>query len=183
MIFILLYITSKWQFSLTPSLPNPTFPLPKIYLPDCPQKKIGPSVTSTKLFITSYNRTRQIPSHSGWTRQPRRRKRVPQVGKRIRDSTPSTVQILRRYSAITYAENLAQTPTRSLISRVQKFPVSWSCEVHFLGVPDSSEPSSLSSEELPELRLLFYSTSCSHQLLDEVSLICLMKIVLGSSPR
>lgn len=41
---------------------------------------------STKHSLTSYNKTRYMPSHQGWMRQPSRMNRVPPAGRRARDS-------------------------------------------------------------------------------------------------
>ena len=78
-----------------PSLPFPQvsslhFPFP----PNSPhfaspQKRAALPGTSTKYSITSYNKTRHIFSRQSWVRQPSRRKRVPEAGKRVRDSTCS----------------------------------------------------------------------------------------------
>lgn len=99
--------------------PHPS-PLPEIY-PLCSQKRAGLPGTSTKHDIICYNNTRHKPLHEDWTRWPSRKKRIPQVDKRVRDTpapnfrnpirTPSYLAII-----YIYAEDLSQTHPGSLIS-------------------------------------------------------------------
>jgi hypothetical protein len=59
-------------------MPTPT--------PTSPQRRAGFPGTSITRDIRGYSKTRHIPSHQGWTRQPSGRKKVQQVGKGVRDS-------------------------------------------------------------------------------------------------
>lgn len=60
---------------------------------------------STKQGLPRNNKTRHKPSFQGWKRQTSRKKRVPNNGKRIRDTPTSTVGNLNpSYTTIRYAQ-------------------------------------------------------------------------------
>lgn len=116
--FLLSCITSGLEFTLLPSpqsLPNSLFPRSTshpLYL--LSEKKSGLPGTLTKHSITSYSKTRHIASHQGWMRQPRRRKRFPQIYNRVRDSLCSH-QGFHKNTKL-HVEDLDETPPVSLIS-------------------------------------------------------------------
>lgn len=85
-IFLTLYCISP-PLPPTPS-PYLTSLLPRSSPPSTSLHK-GADLLETWHHITSYSNTRHIPSRQGWTRHPSRRKRVPHVGKRVRDSPHS----------------------------------------------------------------------------------------------
>lgn len=88
---------------LLPSLPAPTPPFPQI-LP-CSTSLLG---TSTQHCTASHNKARNTPSHHDWTRQPSKRKSIPQAGERVRDSPHAYCTL--------YTEDSGQIPTSSQIS-------------------------------------------------------------------
>jgi hypothetical protein len=96
------------QFSPLPSpesLPHTSSPTPD---PNAfPQTRAGLPRISTKHGVTSYNKTRHILSHQGWTRQPSRRNSVSKVGKSQGSPTPSV-------------RNLTRTPSYSAIAHMQR---------------------------------------------------------------
>lgn len=83
-----------------------------------PQKRAGLPETSNKHGLTSYNKIRHIRSYQDWIRQPRRGKSFPKADKRGRALIPllGIPQKTLSYIVITYAEDIGQTPTNSLIS-------------------------------------------------------------------
>ena len=85
---------SKWQFLVPPLLvESPHPPLSQMNsLSVSYQKRIGLQEITTKLNKTKHNATSSKPSYGGWTMQPNRRKRVPRAGKRVRDTSVSTVR-------------------------------------------------------------------------------------------
>lgn len=67
--------------------PCPAFPLSQIYsLPLREERRVGLPQRSIKHAIRSYNETRHILSHQGWTGHRSRRKGFPPVDKRVRNS-------------------------------------------------------------------------------------------------
>lgn len=74
------YITSRSQFPLHP-LPHPLLFLATLSTRFThsvfPQRRAGLPGTSTKHGVTSYNMTKHILWHQGWTRQPSRKRSAP----------------------------------------------------------------------------------------------------------
>jgi hypothetical protein len=74
------------------------------------KERINISFQRKKKRITQYSKTRHIVSYQGWTRQTRRRKRVPRAGKRVRHTPPTqTVRSSIRtpsYTTITYMQRI-----------------------------------------------------------------------------
>ena len=74
------------------------------------EKKANFPVMSTGHSVTRCNKTRHKPSYQGWTRQPSRRKRVPRVGKKVRDTCTPTVRSTKKNPKLnchsTHAEDL-----------------------------------------------------------------------------
>lgn len=111
---ISIYIPVHWlvffkrilSYSPLPPLP-PVSPLCLCSSPDPPpptssQKRAALPGTSNRYSIGSYGKTRHISSHRSWWRQHSRKKRVPWVGKRVRDSaTPTRTPSC---SALTYMQ-------------------------------------------------------------------------------
>lgn len=56
------------------------------------EKRAGIQETIVKHNKTKYCKTRQKPSHWGWTRQPSRRKRVTGIGKRVESTIRSLTE-------------------------------------------------------------------------------------------
>lgn len=107
--------------TVSPAFPFPTCSLPQIHPASISsQKRAGISEPSTKHCIICYYKTRHILSNQGGMRQPNRRKMVPQVGKRPRDSSSSHCQEFdkntKQLRHNKYADDLCQIPTVFLIS-------------------------------------------------------------------
>lgn len=105
-------------------------------------------------------------SHQGWTRQPGRRKGVPQVGKRVRDNPTPTVKILTNSPKLlrhtTHAEDLRQTLTGTLISVIPHEFLSLDsglCSCGVLELPGSSDASPHSLHRTPRASYTFFFNS------------------------
>ena len=142
--------------------------------------------------LTSYSNARYNPSYQGWTRQPSKRKKVPNPGKRVRDihshsQCRETHKNIKLHNHNIYAEDLAQTHTGPFfflfsLCEFLWVPLSWfygPCSPGILHTSDSYNPSSSSSMgSLSSAQCLAVSLCiCSHLLLSEASL---MMIVLST---
>jgi hypothetical protein len=102
-VYVLFYFFFKFlKFFSHILYPNDSFPscpcsqssspthAPPLFPRSTPSPSLREEQTSLRHQPNISNiKTRQIPSHQGWMRQPNRRKRIPQVGKRVRDSSCS----------------------------------------------------------------------------------------------
>lgn len=116
----------KWYFLLfcgyrcsrCNQMSPPHLPVPSLPLHFLKKKKAGLPWISTKHGITSYNKTRYIPSYQYWVRQPSKTKRVPRGGNSIRDIAILTIGSPARtiYTTLTYMQRTyGKTHTGSLL--------------------------------------------------------------------
>lgn len=167
------YIISWLQFALHPIFFHTLSSPPDPQTLSFPSEKSRDSRDINQHAIICYNNTVHILSYQGWTRWPSRRKGVPQTGKGVRGSPCSHCWGFHKNTKLLsmYVEDLDQIP-----HRLADF-----CEppwIHTVGcvlVISPIPPPAL----LQEVRFCI----CTHQLLDESSLVSLMTIQLGSGAR
>lgn len=86
-----------------PFLPQVFIPIssfPASHLPSAShQKRADLPGMSTKHNTTSYNKPRLIALHQGWTKKSKRMKRVPQVGKSLRQSLLPLLEITQEHQS------------------------------------------------------------------------------------
>lgn len=157
-------------YIMTPIFPLFTHPTPPSISPfyqtnsSCVslQKRTGLPGIWTQYSITSYNTTRHTPSYKAWARQLRRRKMVPNAGKRITVCS-QCYESLRIPSClfITYMQSTYVRPIQTLccssFCKTLGALNNWFCGL-CCSVLDSSDPynpSSSCSQWCPELHLVF----------------------------
>lgn len=119
-LFFLIFKNLLFSHMFHPSCSFPSLPSLGLSTPTSPQfsplhqKRAGLPGTPSKHSVTSYNKTRHIFSHRGWAMQSNRRKRVLQVGKRLRDSPAPTIRHPTRTPSHTTITHTQRTPARSV---------------------------------------------------------------------
>lgn len=149
--FFLLFFSSLIHYIPFPYSVSTPPPSP-IFIPSH-QKSAGVLGTSTKHGIWSHNKTRHIRSFQGRMREPSRRKRVPSVGKRIRDTSLLPLLGVQQEHQVTQLLHICRGP-RSDSYRLQDCCFSlceplWAMLSWFCGRCSHSVPTPLTPKILP----------------------------------